>query len=187
MAKLLFNLLLLPILILAGGVGTSSAYEVEPAIVPFSFADGTTGWLENAGGSPDGTSLSFRAHVTSGALDQIRMYFTGDPFDPFYIASSTPGPDVDVTALAGAAHLFFTMNGGLQVGEASDIFTATFPNRLVPGSTVELKFYGEEYPNTDFKTVLIVATAPAVPSVSPLGLATLCSVLGLAGLRELRG
>lgn len=123
-------------LMIVCSAGSAHALSIEPTSIPFSSQD-AYGTFEFVGSAEDNTRLDFQVHVTSGRLDEIRLQI-GE--DPYYMASTTPGPDVDVRAVAGNLAMFFTMLGGVGTGESSDIFSATFPNGLAPGTFGEATF-----------------------------------------------
>ena len=92
--------------------------------------------------------------------------------DPFYIASTTPGPDIDVTPVSGALHMFFYMGGGLYAGEASDLFSTTFSNGLRPASAGSVTFRGAG-PFAD-SAVFTVVPEPSPLLLSVAALFALC-------------
>jgi len=146
----------LTLLILFGGAGGVQALSIDPIFIPFTFSGGA-GEFEYVGSS-DGTSvLDFQVHVTSGVLDQVRIQIGTDPF---YTASTTPGPNVDVSPTDGNVHIFFQMLGGLNAGETSDVFSTTFPNGFPAGTLGSVTFFGGGFTDT--------AGFEVVPEQAPL-------------------
>jgi hypothetical protein len=118
--------LALGIVLFAAWSGAAQALSIEPTSLPFSF-HGAQGTFEFVGSGEGDTRLDFRVHVTWGLLDQVRLIIGTDPF---YLPSTTPGPDVDVSVTAGNVVQFFEMVGGVGPGQSSDVFSTTFPNGL---------------------------------------------------------
>lgn len=144
------------ILILFGWAGGVQALSIDPISIPFTLGGGG-GEFEWVGSSDGTTVLDFRVHMTSGVLDQVRIQIG---VDPFYIASTTPGPNVDVSPSDGAVHMFFEMLGGLNAGQTSDVFSTTFPNGIQLGALGSVTFFGGGFSDT--------ASFEVVPEPSPL-------------------
>jgi hypothetical protein len=135
-------------IVFGGAGGAQAALTIDPISIPFTLGDGA-GEFEFVGSSDGSTELSFQVHMTSGVLDVVGLVIGSDPY---YMASTTPGPNVDVDPRPGNVRIFFHMGTrfawGLHAGQTSDVFTTIFPNGIPVGALCSVDFYGGENHDT---------------------------------------